>query len=225
MMNFYFDVISPYTYFAFQVLKRYRSIWKLKTCFFPMNLGAIMKQSHNTPPAMVPNRAIFINNDLTRNAKWYGLEGIWLGMPSNFFSAQVARTAILLNRILASLVARDDIPDDLKYAAVDTAFHILWEDPKYRSGSEFIETKPDDVTRDFLTRARISPSLIDLNNGKELLKTNTDNALSLNAFGSPIIQLPNYKEAIFFGSDRFEQIAFLLRLPWKGPNPGSQSKL
>ena len=224
-MNFYFDVMSPYTYFAFQVLKRYRSIWKLETRFFPMNLGTVMKESHNTPPAMVPNRAIFLNNDLMRNTKWYGLEGIWLGMPSNFFSAQVGRTAILLNRLLASLVSHEDIADDLKWAAVNTAFRILWEDPKYRSGSAFVEAKPEEVVRDFLTQLRISPSLVDLNGGKDVLKANTEKALSLHAFGSPVIQFPKYEEEIFFGSDRFEQIAFLLGLPWKGPNPGAHSKL
>ena len=54
---------------------------------------------------------------------------------------------------------------------------------------------------------------------KEALKTKTQEALSLGAFGAPFIIV---KDEIFFGSDRFDQIAALLNKPWLGYVPMKQ---
>ena len=68
--------------------------------------------------------------------------------------------------------------------------------------------------------------------GKELLRKNTELAVSSGMFGSPTFVihvdahgLPSDKETVIvFGSDRFEQISFLLGKKWLGPNPEEVSK-
>jgi glutathione S-transferase kappa 1 len=56
---------------------------------------------------------------------------------------------------------------------------------------------------------------------KETLQTKTQEALSLGAFGAPFFVV---QDQVFFGSDRFEQLAVLLNQPWLGVVP-SRPKL
>jgi glutathione S-transferase kappa 1 len=222
-VNFYFDVMSPYTYFAFQILKRYRTLWDLEVTFLPFNLRAIMAGSNNTPPAMVPNRALFLSNDLKRNADWFKLETTFKGMPDNFFS-EVGKPSILLNRLLCVVCSSPVISETNKWKAVDAAFRIIWEDPRYRNKSLFyLPSGLDGLQSDFLSQASLGDQRLTESQGRYLLKEHTERALGLHAFGSPILHFENHE--IFFGSDRFEQIAFIFNLPWYGPTPDSGSRM
>ena len=72
---------------------------------------------------------------------------------------------------------------------------------------------------------------------KDTLKATVGEALDAGAFGAPFMVVQpgsssssssssggggdESEEMVFFGSDRFEQMAFSLGLPWHGPNPAS----
>jgi glutathione S-transferase kappa 1 len=225
-VNFFFDVLSPYTYFAFVILARYKTFWNLRVTFRPFYLGGIMAGSSNTPPAMVPNRAIFLGEDLKRNVKFLGLEN-FLFMPPNFFSSEVNKVTMQMNRFLCLLVTRPEIPEDVKWRFVDECFGFFWTDKGNRNSdnefvpkNNFLEIICDRVG------ANVGRDLINqvANEGKSMLADNTRAALELHAFGSPTFQFPN--DEIFFGSDRFEQMAFLFGLEWRGPRgPNNVSKL
>jgi glutathione S-transferase kappa 1 len=224
-VDFYFDVMSPYTYFAFQILNRYKSIWNLDINIRPFNLGAIMNASGNSPPATVPFRAAFMVNDLARTAKWFGIEKEFKGIPENFF-ADVGKSAIFLNRALCLIATDTTLNEDRKWKAVENAFKIIWENPNYRNGAEFIVKPAEVILADLLQNTGIKAQFGDniAGEGKRILKENTDRALGLKAFGSPIIHFPNSSvdSEIFFGSDRFEQIAHVFGLPWYGPRTSSR---
>ena len=70
---------------------------------------------------------------------------------------------------------------------------------------------------------------MDLAEVKDRLKSNTEEAIASGAFGSPtmIVTAPEImKPLVIFGSDRFEQLAFLTGREWLGPVPGRlQSRL
>lgn len=52
-VKLYYDVISPYSYFAFETIMRYRSIWsKMDLQLKPVHLFAILKATENTPPLL-----------------------------------------------------------------------------------------------------------------------------------------------------------------------------
>ncbi|GBN27036.1 Glutathione S-transferase kappa 1 [Araneus ventricosus] len=61
---------------------------------------------------------------------------------------------------------------------------------------------------------------------KESLKTCTEEALNYGAFGAPMIVAHiKGKPEVFFGSDRFELLAYVLGEQWLGPVPQASSKL
>ncbi|WAQ83719.1 hypothetical protein PtA15_4A167 [Puccinia triticina] len=51
-----YDIVSPWSYFAYVVLKRYRPIWDFDLILNPVYLGGVMKGSKNTPPFAAPNK-------------------------------------------------------------------------------------------------------------------------------------------------------------------------
>jgi len=68
---------------------------------------------------------------------------------------------------------------------------------------------------------------------KGLLKANTAEAVERGVFESPTMLVSGLPggdggdggEHLFFGSDRFEQLAFLAGKPWYGPNPAARPRL
>ena len=227
-LDFYFDVISPYTYFAFVILSRYRSFWNLDVSFKPFFLGGIMAGSNNTPPAYVPNRARFLAEDLKRNVAWIGLEGKFLYMPSNFFSPNVNKVTMELNRFLCVVLARGNLSEDAKWNLVSECFKFFWEDSANRnSDNEFVvENKVIETVCERAGLGDLVRYIPDVSTeGKRVLTENTSAALGLHAFGSPVLHFHQNDPVIFFGSDRFEQIAFLLNLKWFGPRGPGTSRL
>jgi glutathione S-transferase kappa 1 len=53
-ITLYYDIISPYTWLAFEVLHRYESIWKIPVDYQPFLLGGVMKATQNVPPGSNP---------------------------------------------------------------------------------------------------------------------------------------------------------------------------
>ena len=56
---------------------------------------------------------------------------------------------------------------------------------------------------------------------KDLLKATVAEAVGQGAYGAPtmVVTSPGKDKMAFFGSDRFEQLAFSLGLPYYGPDP------
>ncbi|XP_061493666.1 glutathione S-transferase kappa 1-like isoform X2 [Rhineura floridana] len=71
VVDLFYDVVSPYSWFGFEVLCRYRPIWNMELRFQPVFLGGIMKATGNQTPAMVPKKGQYMSKDLMRVAKFY----------------------------------------------------------------------------------------------------------------------------------------------------------
>ena len=54
---FYYDTVSPWSFFAFEVIKRYQHAWNLQLVLKPIFLGGIMAgESQRSPPGVSPPR-------------------------------------------------------------------------------------------------------------------------------------------------------------------------
>lgn len=65
-ITLYFDTVSPYSWLAFEYLLKHQSNWNYKLILKPIFLGAIMKESQNTPPGLIPNKGRYMIKDLDR---------------------------------------------------------------------------------------------------------------------------------------------------------------
>lgn len=113
----YFDVVSPWSRLGVEVLKRYRKPWDLDLTLQPVNLGYVMKFSENRPPISVPNKGIWMNEDMERASKFFG---VTLNRPPNFpVNTFFAQSLLRLIKL--------DHPDKLE-KAVDALYAAVWTD-------------------------------------------------------------------------------------------------
>ncbi|EER15024.1 conserved hypothetical protein [Perkinsus marinus ATCC 50983] len=192
-LEFFYDVISPYTYLAWQTLKQYSTIWDIRVVLRPVFLGGIMKGSNNRPPAVVLNKGRFMQEDL---------------------------------RLLAAAPNQN-----IREKLTDSAFKAVWEDKSLRDAHNNLVQINDEFLRGICTTAGLDET--DTNRlledaktiGKAELTDTTSEALEkYNAFGAPTIVVHVCgKPHMFFGSDRWEHIAFLLNKDYYGINPARKT--
>ena len=72
VVQLFFDIISPYTYIQFELLTRQRPNWQsMSLNFTPVAIGALMRNADNNPPMLVPAKAKYMMQDLSRLTKFH----------------------------------------------------------------------------------------------------------------------------------------------------------
>ncbi|CAL4124130.1 unnamed protein product, partial [Meganyctiphanes norvegica] len=212
-VELYYDVLSPYTWYSFEVLMRYKTHWKAEIELKPFLLAGIMKGAGNKPPMMVPNKATYMMNDLKRCSKYFQVP---LKMIQDPIETMLVKGSLVPNRFLTTLSIY--YPSHLEEASRQF-FIELWN-----KDNDFTTTEA--ITRVAHAAGLTNKQLVDVqdkmttNQVKEALKYNTSKALEYGAFGSPTAVTHSGSETqMFFGSDRFPLIAQELGEPWYGPMP------
>ncbi|XP_052285383.1 glutathione S-transferase kappa 1-like [Dreissena polymorpha] len=213
-VELFYDVVSPYTWFAFEVLCRYQHRWNMNLRLKPVFLGGIMKGADNQPPAMVPNRGLYMRKELKLLAKYFQVPLI---EPANTAEMMFVKGTLKTQRFITAV----DMMDSTKTEELSRQmWHRNW------SRDEDI-TEPESLKqagkRAGLSNAQINQGLEDMQSSKvkDRLKQFTDEALNHWAFGSPtIIAHTSDSPVMLFGSDRFPILAQVLGEKWEGPIPG-----
>ncbi|SJX65204.1 related to Glutathione S-transferase, mitochondrial [Sporisorium reilianum f. sp. reilianum] len=218
---FYFDVVSPWSYVGFQVLRRYQSMWNLDVTYKPVNLGYIMKFSGNKPPISVANKGIWMGQDRDRAARFYG---VTLN-PTKQFPINTMHLQAFLSVLAAAH------PTTLE-RAIETCFAAIWHHDyacATRDDLDAIFAKSDYLG---LGSDKVG-KVLDEALTKGTRKRMQDEAQALveenGLFGMPsfeVVRGEGGDKTLWFGSDRFEQLAAWLEVPYKGPfADGSVAKL
>ncbi|GAA5999918.1 uncharacterized protein JCM10292_003537 [Rhodotorula paludigena] len=216
VLTLYYDVVSPWSMIAYTVLQRYRTRWNANIVLKPMFLGGIMVASGNKPPITVKNKGLWMNGkDLPLAAKFYELE---YKHPESF-----PVNTIHCMRVLRAV--EDKLPDRLE-KATELFFDAVWRPSSGKTANDAITPS----TYPTLLKALFSDSeikqLLEHANSEEIkgkLKSESKQLVEEGgAFGFPwiVAQRDDGAQYPFFGSDRFEQIAFWLGKEWEGPVPG-----
>src|SRR5215469_10974888 len=72
-IDFYFDFGSPTAYLAWTQLPKIAADYDGDLVFKPVLLGAIHKATNNMSPAMIPAKGAWMQQDLARFARIYGV--------------------------------------------------------------------------------------------------------------------------------------------------------
>lgn len=198
-VDFYYDVVSPFSYLAYTIFCRYEKAWGLELELHPFLLGGVMKATGNTPPASLPARAPYLLRDLLRQCDFHHLP---IQIPDSF-----PTNSLLAMRFLTA--TKQECPEKLRSFS-----EHLWQS-HYGQGLEiatesalsqvFASPAFDPALIARLMQMSVTPEV------KNALRAETEAAVEKGAFGAPtfFIHTPHGEE-MFFGSDRFHLVAQLL---------------
>jgi len=81
VIEFYYDVVSPYSYLGFVILEKYERLWNVDLQVKPFFLGGVMQAAGNQPPATLPAKATYLSQDIQRLSQYWGVH---LQFPEQF---------------------------------------------------------------------------------------------------------------------------------------------
>lgn len=183
-VEFLFDFGSPTTYLAYKQLPKIAGRHGAKIVWTPILLGAVFKATGNASPAMVPAKAKYMNTDLARFAKRYG---VVLNFNSHF--------PVNTLPIMRGAVAYQSTPQFDMY--LNAMFDAMWAHPRNLNDQHEISHVLKDIgidPKDFMER-------IERPDVKERLKANTEVAVARGVFGAPSFFVQG---ELFFGQDRLD---------------------
>ena len=174
-IEFFFDVSSPYSYFAATQINAIGQRVGLPVVWRPFLLGGVFRSVGNQPPAALPARVPYLLKDLHRWAAHYGEP---FSFPSIF----------PMNSLLA-MRALTAVSEEGRSEAAMSLFRAYWANNQDL-------TRPEVIARligEAPVVAAVDPDI------KGQLRTTTDEAVERGAFGAPTIFLGR---EMFFGNDR-----------------------
>jgi len=179
-ITFYFDFISPYAYLAFEHLPEALKGLSYSVSYRPVLFAAMLKHHGQLGPAEIaPKR-----NWTYRQVLWHAhSKGIALQMPAShpFNPLPLLR--------LASACGTPEDPASTNRYVCETMFRHVWQ-----GGADAA-----DPQRLAALAAQLAPQRrLDDDEAKAQLKKNTDEAIALNVFGVPAMEVDG---KIFWGFD------------------------
>ncbi len=193
-ITFYLDFISPYAYLAFEHLPEALKGLSYSVSYRPVLFAAMLKHHGQLGPAEIaPKR------DWTyRQALWHAhSKGIEMKMPASH-----PFNPLPLLRLAAACGVPAD-PASINRYVCETIFRHVWQ-----GGAE-----AGDEQRLAALTAQLAPQRhLDADDAKARLKKNTDEAIALNVFGVPAMEVDG---KIFWGFDALPMLReYLLGNAW-----------
>ncbi len=184
-VEFFFDYISPATYFAHMLLPGIAKRTGAEIDYRPFLLGGVFHATGNTSPISIPAKGKWLIEDLNRFAKRYELP-FALNPNFPFKTINLMRGAIWLQ----------EKGDDLT-AYSNAMFKAIWAEKRNLADEQEmvallkeLSINPDEY------QAAVSRQEI-----KDKLRANTDEAVQRGAFGAPSMFV---NEELFWGQDRLD---------------------
>jgi 2-hydroxychromene-2-carboxylate isomerase len=187
-VDFYFDLVSPYSYLAFGRVGRICRETGAELALRPMLLGAVHNAVGITAPIEIKSKAGYQVRDIHRWAEYYGL-------PMQFPEPFPFRT---LKTMRAVMVGAEDGNIE---PFVREAFGLYWEEGGAPKGLQ--EADENGSIREVALRIGADPKEVlekaSAGEAKEALKGATTGALERGVFGAPTFFVG---DEMFWGNDR-----------------------
>ncbi|KAF9692482.1 hypothetical protein EKO04_009484 [Ascochyta lentis] len=197
-ITFYVDIVSPFAYIAFYVLKNSPAFKQCDIKYVPILLGGLMNTCGNTPPIAIKNKDKWINTERKRWATYFNIpisQDAPPGFPINTLPIQRALTSLSISH-----------PQSLA-SAISLFYENMWvqwgEPTKAENLLAILRTVvgSDEVARKVLERSKTEEV-------KMALVRNTEQAFGDGAFGLPYFVATNAKGETegFWGVDHMGQL-------------------
>jgi len=213
-----YDISSPYSYFAFATLLRYKEAWNLDVDLCPIFLGGVMVYTENTPPSLRPMEVPYIILDKGRISDQYSVD---IRSPPGH---PMDTTSLNLIRFLRAV--REEEGQEILAECTRLIFEEFYAvQTDYRT-EKFWECLVPTLTKENLARIR---QLSQTTRHKEGIKEDVKNAVeNYGMFGAPWMvatRASDRKVDVFFGADKFDAMGWWLgpEYVWRGPYPDGQN--
>lgn len=192
-IDFYFDFGSPASYLAWTQLPKIAVDHGAEILFKPVLLGAIHKATNNASPATIPAKAVWMQEDLARFARRYGVRFT----QNPFFPIN---TLALMRGATGTQMHDEGL--FLRY--VDVVFRAMWETPANLGDPAMLQSTLHDggLDADQIFRMAEDPAV------KAKLKADTEEAIGRGLFGAPTMFVG---DEMFFGQDRLDFVRDALK--------------
>jgi 2-hydroxychromene-2-carboxylate isomerase len=185
-VEFFFDVGSPTTYLAWTQLPALCAQAGAELVYRPMLLGAVFQATGNASPAAVPAKGRYMNDDMVRFARRYGVP---LAMNPHF---PINTLTLMRGAAGAQLRAPERFEAYLR-----GAFKAMWIDG--------LNMNDPAVAAKALVAAGFDPAEVmgwaNDADAKAALRATTEEAVARGVFGAPTMFVGG---EMFFGQDRLE---------------------
>lgn len=190
-VEFFYDFVSPTAYLAWTQLPAIAARTGAEIVYRPMFLGGVMQTTGNRPPGTVEAKGRWMQADLERFAKRYGV--------AYARNPHFPMMTLTVQRAASGLLGRPEFG-----AYVEAMFHAAWRD------GQNIADKA--VVAEALTAAGLDAAgilaLADDPANKERLKATTDEAVARGVFGAPTFFVG---DEMHFGQDRLDWVEEALK--------------
>ncbi|KAK8086139.1 hypothetical protein PG994_001113 [Apiospora phragmitis] len=206
-IRLYVDVVSPFAYQAFHILRHDPVFKGVKVEYIPVFLGGLMHACGNTAPIQIKNKDKWIGQERLRWARAFGVP-MKETTPANFppNTLHTMRAVCTLSRQEGSE------SQDKLVRALEALYAAMW--------TEHAEIAKPDVFGPLLVKVlgeeTAGKALADASTvGKTALKENTDKAFADGAFGLPWMVCTNAQGQTegFWGVDHMGQVLQFMELP------------
>ncbi len=185
-VEFFFDVGSPTTYLAWTQLPKLCADASAELVYRPMLLGGVFQATGNASPAAVPAKGHYMNADMARFARRYGVP---LAM-NPFFPINT----LTLMRGAAGAQLKAPARFDAYLRAV---FHAMWVEPQNLNDPA---TAAKALAAAGFDPAEVMGWAVDAE-VKSALRATTEEAVGRGVFGAPTVFVGT---EMFFGQDRLD---------------------
>jgi len=185
-VEYFFDVGSPTAYLAWTQLPKIAAETGAAIAWRPMLLGGVFKATGNTSPVTVPAKGRWMNEDIARWARRYGVPFAFNPhFPINTLPLMRGATAVQMRRPA----------DFLRY--LDAIERAMWETPRNLGDPAVLAATLAEAGFD-------ADELVALTSDPEVkarLVATTEEAVARGVFGAPTFFVG---DAMFFGQDRLD---------------------
>lgn len=185
-IEFFFDFGSPTTYLAHTQLPRIAAETGARVDYVPMLLGGVFKATGNQSPVNVPAKGRWMNDDIARFARRYGV-------PFRFNPHFPVNTLTLMRGAVGLQLRQPE--RFMPY--VDAVFRAMWVDAQNLGDPALLAATLD--ASGFAPDAFLA--LAGDAEVKARLIANTEQAVARGVFGAPTFFVG---DAMFFGQDRLD---------------------